>query len=219
MILDIVLIAVILIGVFIGYKKGFVKVAIKLGTFALSIILAFLLQSSVAEFIGESLGINNTVHTAVENKLTDFSSNNEESQRKKVNIPVLEKTISEINSANEDKKIEIISDWSNKITDFVVNGISFITIFIVVSVLMGIIGLILGTVVKLPVLKTLNGTLGAGIEFVLMMLRISILLSIIYFLSPLNILTAVTDYINTSCIIKWLYENNIIILILGRKIL
>jgi len=173
----------------------------------------------VAEFIGESLGINNTVHTAVENKLTDFSSNNEESQRKKVNIPVLEKTISEINSANEDKKIEIISDWSNKITDFVVNGISFITIFIVVSVLMGIIGLILGTVVKLPVLKTLNGTLGAGIEFVLMMLRISILLSIIYFLSPLNILTAVTDYINTSCIIKWLYENNIIILILGRKIL
>ena len=84
---------------------------------------------------------------------------------------------------------------------------------------MGIIGMILDTVVKLPVLKTLNGTLGAGIEFILMILRIFILLAIISFLSPFEILTVVTDYINESCITKWLYENNIIIAIIGRKFL
>lgn len=215
MILDIVLILVILLAVFIGYKKGFVKVIIKLITFFLAIILAFLLKNSVAEFVGESLGFNNTISEAIENKLEDFTS----SEKEDINIPVLENTINEINKSAEHKKTEMIIKWSDKVTTFVINGISFIAIFAIVSLLMGIIGLILDTVVKLPVLNTLNGALGAGIEFILIMLWIMIALAILSFLSPLEMLSAVTDYINKSCITKWLYENNIIISIIGRKLL
>lgn len=215
MILDIVLIVVILLGVFIGYKKGFVKVVVKLGTFVLAIILAFLLKNSVANFIGENLGFNNTVSSAIQNKLVDFTSNGKGEN----NIPIFEDTINEISKVAEDKKEETISKWSDKITTFIINGMSFILIFVVVSILMGIIGLILDTVVKLPVLNTLNGALGAGIEFILMMLRIMIILAIVSFLSPLELLTGVTDYINQSCITKWLYENNIIISIIGRNLL
>lgn len=218
MILDIVLIAVVLIGVFIGYKKGFVKVIIKLCTFVVAILLAFLLGSSVAEFIGESLGISNTIHTAVENKLIDLTTN-EKSEKTEINIPILEKTIDDINETAKEKKEEKINDWSNKITAFIVKGISFILIFLVVTILMGIIGLILDTVVKLPILNTLNGALGAGTAFILMLFRILIVLAIISFISPLEFLTVVTDYINESCITKWLYENNIIVSIIGRKLL
>ena len=219
MIIDIVLIVILLLGALIGYKIGFVKVIVKLGTFALAIALAFILQSSVAVFVGKSLGLENSINIAVEEKLVKFTKTEEKEGQNNVNIPILEKTIEEINQASVDKKTEIISDWSSKITDFVIKGISFMLIFIVVSILMGIIGLILDTVCKLPVLKTLNGTLGASTEVLLMVFRILILLAIISFLSPLEILNSVTKYINESCITKWLYENNIIISILGRKLL
>ncbi len=219
MILDIVLIAILLLGAFIGYKRGFVKVIIKLGTFVLAIALSFILQSSVATFIGESLGLENSINVAVEDKLVKFAKTEEKEEQNNVNIPILEKTIEEINRAAEDKKTEVISEWSGKITNFVIKGISFILVFVVVSILMGIIGLILDTVCKLPVLKTLNGTLGASTEVLLMIFRILILLAIISFLSPLDILNSVTNYINESCITKWLYENNIIISILGTKLL
>lgn len=215
MILDIVLIAIVLLGAFIGYKRGFVKVIVKLSTFVLAIIVAFLLKNSVSEFIGESLGFNNTISSSIENKLGDLSK----SEKEDANIPILEKTINEISKSAEEKKSEMITSWSNKIATFIVRGISFIAIFVVVSILMGIIGLILGTVVQLPVLNTLNGAIGAGIEVIIIMLWVLIILAIVSFISPLGALSVVTDYINDSCITKWLYENNIIISIIGKNLL
>ena len=218
MILDIVLIFIILIGVFIGYKKGFVKTIIKLGTFIIAFLIAFVLQSSVADFIGETLGFNNTISSAVENKLIEITTDKEDKSEQDINIPVLEKTINEINDVADEKKEEVILGWSNRVSTFIIRGISFIAVFIVVSILMGIIGLILDTIVELPVLKTLNGILGSVIEVILIVLRIAILLTIISFLSPLDILKPITNYINESCITKWIYENNIIVHIIGRKI-
>lgn len=217
MIVDIVLILAVALSIFIGYKKGFVKVAVKLATFVFAIILSFLLQSSVAKFVGEEVGLKNTISVAVQSKLTSLTENKESD--KEINIKMLEKTINEINNAAEDKKAELIKTWSDNITNFVLKGISFIVIFITVAILMGIIGLILNTVVKLPVLKTLNGVSGAIAGFIVMLLRIMILLTIIYFMSPLEIISPVIKYINSSCITKLLYENNIIVNIIGSKLM
>lgn len=218
MILDIILILIIALCTLIGYKKGFVKVVIKLGTLILAVVLAFILQNSVAEFIGEKVGLKNNISIAIEETLVKFT-NSDNMEENRTDIPILEKTIKDINKATKDEKDEVIASWTDKIADFVVKGVSFIIIFLVVAITMGIIGLILNTVVQLPVLKTLNGVLGASMEFVLMIFRILILLAIISFLSPLEILTEVTKYINESCITRWLYENNIIVSIIGRKLL
>lgn len=217
MIIDIVLILVIVLSAFIGYKKGFVKVIVKLGTFLIALVLAFLLQSSVAKFIGEDIGFKNTISTTVQNKLSDYAKSKEDD--KKTDIKMLEKTIDEINSAAEEKKAEVIQKWANNIADFILKGLSFIIIFFTVAIVMGILSLILNTVVKLPVLDTLNGALGLGAAVILMAVRIMILLTIIYFVSPLEIIQPVINYINTSCITKLLYENNIIVNILGRKLM
>lgn len=217
MIIDIVLILVIVLSAFIGYKKGFVKVIVKLGTFLIALVLAFLLQSSVAKFIGEDIGFKNTISTTVQNKLSDYAKSKEDD--KKTDIKMLEKTIDEINSAAEEKKAEVIQKWANNIADFILKGLSFIIIFFTVAIVMGILSLILNTVVKLPVLNTLNGVLGLGAAVILMTVRIMILLTIIYFVSPLEIIQPVINYINTSCITKLLYENNIIVNILGRKLM
>ena len=217
MIIDIVLILVIVLSAFIGYKKGFVKVIVKLGTFLIALVLAFLLQSSVAKFIGEDIGFKNTISTTVQNKLSDYAKSKE--YDKKTDIKMLEKTIDEINSAAEEKKAEVIQKWANNIADFILKGLSFIIIFFTVAIVMGILSLILNTVIKLPVLDTLNGVLGLGAAVILMAVRIMILLTIIYFVSPLEIIQPVINYINTSCITKLLYENNIIVNILGRKLM
>ncbi len=217
MVIDILLILVIALSAFIGYKKGFVKVIVKLGTFLIALVLAFLLQSSVAKFIGEDIGFKNTISTTVQNKLSDYAKSKEDD--KKTDIKMLEKTIDEINSAAEEKKAEVIQKWANNIADFILKGLSFIIIFFTVAIVMGIISLILNTVVKLPVLDTLNGVLGLGSAVILMVFRIMILLTIIYFMSPLEIVEPVINYINTSCITKLLYENNIIVSILGRKLM
>ena len=217
MILDVILILIIALGTFIGYKKGFVKVVIKLGITVVAIVLGLLFHESVSNFIGDTLGLRSSITVAVQNKLTDFTKNNEDTLE--INIPVLGNTIKDIKEAKEDKKSEIIDKWAEKITSFIIKGLSFIAIFLVSAITMGIISLVLDTVVKLPVLSTLNGALGATFEFVLISFVICIILAVVSFVSPLGILPVVTDYIEETRIIKWIYENNIIVSIIGKGLL
>ena len=227
--LDIILIIIVALSIFVGYKKGFVSVTLKLIGFILALILAIIFKNSVADFANRQLGLGNTISTTVEKSLNSYigAENNIKSEdtsgNKKENFENNNKIFNfiteEVKGATEDQKAEIISKQSDKIALFVLKGLSFITIFIIVRVIVWIVGLILNTVVNLPVLKTFNGFAGAGIQCLIVIFEIFIVLSIISFLSPLETIDGVEKYINNSVLVKWMYNNNILVNVLMNKVL
>ena len=232
MLLDIIILILIALNVVIGYKKGFVSVALKLVGFILAVILAITFKDSLAEFASNELGMKNTISVSVKNSIDGYiSAENKDSQRDEKkgdseapggvlkNNRIFNTVSDEIEGATTEQKNNLVKKWSDKITDFVLKGAAFIVIFLVVRIIIWIAGIILNTVMDLPVLKTFNGLAGAGTQLVLVILEIYIILSIISFLSPLEILGKVEQYINNSFITKWMYNNNMLVDIITNMLL
>ncbi len=220
---DILLILVIVLAIFIGYKKGFVDRAVKIASFVIAIVLALLFQSSLTTFIGDNLGLKPVIVNAVQDVIIEYVEKDDSKQESTETIKkgtMLDKALKDISIEAEEKKTEVVIAWSNNIAKVILKGISILSIFILVSLVIGIISIILSTVIKqLPVLKTLNGIGGALLSLVLIIFQIYIIFAIISVLSPFGIVKSIIEIINDTRIIKLLYDNNIIIGLIGGRII
>lgn len=217
MIIDIILIALIALGVFFGYKKGLVGILIGVASLILSIILAFVLQGPVSEYL-----YSTPVGTSIESKVTEFvndtlsSENNEnvdyEDNTKKEN-DFFSKVIQDATNSED-----TVKEASKNITMFILKGITFIGIFILVRIICYILQMILNIVFDLPILHSVNKFGGMAINLVATLLKLWILLAAIQLISSVVAIDFITNLINQSYLTKLLYENNILLNILQTTI-
>lgn len=217
MIIDIIIIALIALGVFFGYKKGLVGILIGVASLILSIILAFVLQGPVSEYL-----YSTPVGTSIESKVTEFvndtlsSENNEnvdsEDNTKKEN-DFFSKVIQDATNSED-----TVKEASKNITMFILKGITFIGIFILVRIICYILQMILNVVFDLPILHSVNKFGGMAINLVVTLLKLWILLAAIQLISSVVAIDFITNLINQSYLTKLLYENNILLNILQTTI-
>ena len=217
MIIDIIIIALIALGVFFGYKKGLVGILIGVASLILSIILAFVLQGPVSEYL-----YSTPVGTSIESKVTEFvndtlsSENNEnvdsEDNTKKEN-DFFSKVIQDATNSED-----TVKEASKNITMFILKGITFIGIFILVRIICYILQMILSIVFDLPILHSVNKFGGMAINLVATLLKLWILLAAIQLISSVVAIDFITNLINQSYLTKLLYENNILLNILQTTI-
>lgn len=217
MITDIIIIALIALGVFFGYKKGLVGILIGVASLILSIILAFVLQGPVSEYL-----YSTPVGTSIESKVTEFvndtlsSENNEnvdsEDNTKKEN-DFFSKVIEDATNSED-----TVKEASKNITMFILKGITFIGIFILVRIICYILQMILNIVFDLPILHSVNKFGGMAINLVATLLKLWILLAAIQLISSVVAIDFITNLINQSYLTKLLYENNILLNILQTTI-
>ncbi len=217
MIIDIIIIALIALGVFFGYKKGLVGILIGVASLILSIILAFVLQGPVSEYL-----YSTPVGTSIESKVTEFvndtlsSENNEnvdsEDNTKKEN-DFFSKVIQDATNSED-----TVKEASKNITMFILKGITFIGIFILVRIICYILQMILNVVFDLPILHSVNKFGGMAINLVATLLKLWILLAAIQLISSVVAIDFIINLINQSYLTKLLYENNILLNILQTTI-
>ena len=217
MIIDIIIIALIALGVFFGYKKGLVGILIGVASLILSIILAFVLQGPVSEYL-----YSTPVGTSIESKVTEFVNdtlspeNNEnvdsEDNTKKEN-DFFSKVIQDATNSED-----TVKEASKNITMFILKGITFIGIFILVRIICYILQMILNVVFDLPILHSVNKFGGMAINLVATLLKLWILLAAIQLISSVVAIDFITNLINQSYLTKLLYENNILLNILQTTI-
>ena len=217
MIIDIIIIALIALGVFFGYKKGLVGILIGVASLILSIIVAFVLQGPVSEYL-----YSTPVGTSIESKVTEFvndtlsSENNEnvdsEDNTKKEN-DFFSKVIQDATNSED-----TVKEASKNITMFILKGITFIGIFILVRIICYILQMILNVVFDLPILHSVNKFGGMAINLVATLLKLWILLAAIQLISSVVAIDFIINLINQSYLTKLLYENNILLNILQTTI-
>ena len=114
----------------------------------------------------------------------------------------------------EELATTVVDESANKITMFILKGISFVGIFILVFIICYILRMILNIVFKLPILNSINKVGGVSLNVLKTVFKIWILLAIIYFVSFVPLVDTINNFIDSSVVTKFLYENNIIVNIL-----
>ena len=209
MILDIVLIIILLISAFIGYKKGLVGVVLSIVSLILSIILAVFLQSTVANYLYNDTGVGTMIESSIKTTIETELEN-------RLNTEVEENENKFIDMFFEPEELAstMVDESANKITMFILKGISFVGIFILVFIICYILRMILNIVFKLPILNSINKVGGVSLNVLKTVFKIWILLAIIYFVSFVPLVSTINNFIDSSVVTKFLYENNIIVNIL-----
>ena len=193
MILDIILVALVVLCYITGAKKGLVKSIWKTAAWILTIALVWVFANPFLQFASQ---------TQIYQKL---------------NIAVNEKIVSTYQSEMPDmpEYMEIVAEESNEAaqnaataaSDVISNVCVYIVLFVLIRLLIGLVLGVLDMLAKLPVISFTNSLAGGLLGVVNVMFVIEIILAL---LSVFAIREA-TVVIESSQVVKYLYDNNILL--------
>ncbi len=207
MIIDIIIVAIVVIGGFAGYKKGLVGILVGFIGIVLSIMLGFMLQTPISDYLQKETAIGTTLTESIKTSIEKSGATEN----------LLYKSILEA-TAKGDASALTIDQSANVITNFILKGLSFVLVFMVVYIICYILQMVLNIVFDLPILNSLNKIGGVGIGVLMSLIKITILLAIISFISPIPIFNDLVKIIQNSTIGNILYANNIIVSIIKSNI-
>ena len=222
MILDIIIIALIVLGAFSGYKKGLVGVLVSFVGILLSIFLAFLLQTPLANYLENDTSIGKNINQTIQESLNKQLNANNDSSAENKNTAITSQdnvynmTLKMLTNNNEQGLT--VEQSSKLITSFILKGISFITVFIIVFIICYILQMALNIVFELPILSSVNKLGGLGIGALKAFIKIIIIFAIISFASPLPLFNDLIKIIQNSTLGNLIYTNNIIVNIIKSNI-
>ncbi len=206
MILDIIILALIVIGAFFGYKKGLIGILFSVIGMIAAIVLALILQTSVAKSLYSTSigqGINTTIKDQINNLVKENLNNSDSAEEEKIDFYGIL-----IDKVANEEEIQKVSD---DVTMTILKGLSFVLIFFIVTLISYILQMILNVVFNLPILNSVNNIGGVIFGILKMLVKIYIVLAIIYFVSTVPFTKMVTDMIDSSMLTKFLYNNNIFV--------
>lgn len=221
MIIDIVVILFILFSLFRGYSKGLVGILVSIIGFILAIVLALTLQTTVANYLNEKTQVGTAIQDAVKGSITQkieekAEEKTEGQDTKDVQGEIKNQFYNDIVSkiANSDE----VDSASKNVTLFILKGISFVAIFIVVITISYILQMLLNIVFKLPILGSINKIGGLAISGIIGVIKIWIILAILNFVVPVISSDFLSNILNGSIVTQYLYDNNLIVSILSSNL-
>ena len=156
-IVDIVLIAVLALCVFFGWKKGFIHAISKFLTYILSFVLANICWKYLAVYIGRLPFIQNLITEGVEGPT--FEEGASFVNKLKTMFTFLSSDV--IQNGNAENTTAVVNNYLAETLTMI---ISFAIVFIAALILLKLLFRLLDTIIKkIPVIKQINGTLGAVI--------------------------------------------------------
>ncbi len=203
MIIDIIVIAIIALSAFLGYKKGLVSILVSFAGMIIAIVLAFILQGPVADFL-----YNTPIGSSIKQGVTEVIEENVQQENNNDN----ENFITKILNSNENS--QDINKAAESLTKYILKGISFVGILILVFIICYILQMVLNLVFDLPLLNSVNRLGGIGLNVIKTLIKLWVLLAIISFISAIPIVKPVVDVINDSMLVKLLYDNNFLVAII-----
>lgn len=220
--------AVIILCVMYGYWKGFIRILFSL--ISIVVLMAFVTISTpyIAKFLEENTSLQSTIEEkclehirASTEKNIEEKLESQDTDRQKmledagISLPDgIWESLLDAGIGAADKVMEesgMYQTLAESISHFIVNGIASLAAFIVGVVALFVIARLLNLVSKLPVIREVNHFLGvlAGLILGLIVVWIFLYLVAIFCTSPFGIL--MTDYIQRSMVLTWLYNNNLIL--------
>lgn len=215
-IIDIIAAALIIAAFAAGAGKGLVKSVWRVAAWLITAVLTFMLVQPAADFLSgteAAAKINEAVYNDVLQKLPVSGTGDDNTVSSKTGIPKFLLGGLDIENIKSNAVPEAAAELSRNITQIAIKIIACIALFIILRLILAALFKILDAASKLPVINSANKLLGG-------LLGVINILFVIYIVCALVSLFAanesVTDVINSSYIVKYFYNNNILLQLVLR---
>lgn len=220
--------AVIILCVMYGYWKGFIRILFSL--ISIVVLMAFVTISTpyVAKFLEENTSLQTMIEEKCLERIRASAEKNIEDKLESQNTDrqkMLEdagislpdgiwEDLLDAGIGATDKVMEqsgMYQTLAENMSHFIVNGIASLAALIVGVIALFVIARLLNLMSKLPVIREVNHFLGvlAGLMLGLAIVWIFLYLVAIFCTSPFGLL--MTNYIQQSVVLTWLYNHNLIL--------
>lgn len=206
-VIDIILIGVLASNIYLGYKRGLINVVFKLLAMIVALIITLILFKPISNLIIDKTQIANNIKQTIIDKGIVKEQNDEKSNK------FIEKYVQDV---AEDAKNNVIEEAADVISINIVNVIVAIIIFIIVRILLIFAKVLVGAIADLPIIKQFNKAGGMVYGVISGLIIIYLVLAIVLFIVSINNLNIITDWIESSIITKYFYNNNIILSIFSK---
>ncbi len=133
-VVDVIVVALIAIFVIVGVKRGFAKEVIDFVMGIVLIPICLILMIPISGIIVNTTKIDKTINNYIVENVVKLKKSDDVSENKK-NEGLLETEINKIIKENRDKGIEEVANIAGKnITDGIIKGISFITAYVILII-------------------------------------------------------------------------------------
>ena len=213
LVIDIISVILIVVSFVRGSMKGFIKSVWRLAAWVITAVLTFSLLTPAYEFslnLPVSEKLNTQVHQYLDERLTN---GNEQEALMIMGLPeFLGESIDlgQLTSEAAQNFDNAVSDFAKNITNIIIKIAVFILLFLIIRILLWLVFNVLNVASKLPVIKGANKLLG-GIAGVLGTMFVIYL--VCAFISFFASNAGVIEVINSSYIVKYFYNNNILLLL------
>ena len=206
-IVDLVIVAVIALFVIIGYVKGLTGSLIKIVSFALSLVIAFMLFVPVSNFIINKTTIDENIEKTIRETII---STEEEEKEETMPTAITDYINQKVEEAAESAKQGIVDSTAKDVSITIVKAGTWIGLFLIARIAFIFLKFITSLITKLPVIKQFD-KVGGIIYGLLEGLVITYLaLALISFITPMTN-GDLSDNINKSYIGSQMYNNNILL--------
>lgn len=213
-IIDILFVILLGASIYWGYKSGAVKVILDIAVILLIIPIVYFTYKPVTNFVIANTsiheGIKSSVYSTLEAKKVNENETLEEDNGEY--IPVLTKKINElITKAKEEKYNNVAEKVSEEIARFAVQIMVILAWSIILYIILTLIKMFIVKVVDIiPLVNVLNYAAGSVLQLAKTIILTFVVLYLLQFVLPVIKSTALTDTINKTNIIKYMYNNNFI---------
>lgn len=215
--IDIIALIILVVSAGYAYYKGFVKTFFGFISTIVALIIACVLCNSVSMYIKDNTNIDNwivTSITSIEIENGDDEIDIEEAQSGENDllgiIDSLPSSITE--SLNfEETKNELKNSLALKVSDTVINVLSWLIIYVVVRVILLIVTIVFDGIMSIPFLRTINNLAGLILGTLMGVFRIYMILAIVYFISNIIDISGFVTAIQSSVVVSHMYNNNLLI--------
>lgn len=211
MLIDLILVALIALGGYAGYKKGLIGILVSFVALILSIVFAFMLQAPLADYLANETSVGSTLQETIQTNLQKSQEENQQEEQQENNT-VYDTLLQAITGKSAQEYT--IEQSSKLMTDFILKGLSFVAIFLLVFIICYILQMVLNLVFDLPILSSVNKLGGIALGGFKVLIKIGIIFTILYFLSPIPLFNGITSMMEHTTIANFIYQNNIFVAII-----
>lgn len=214
-IIDLIVIALLVLSTYVGYKKGLIGVAFKIVSFAIAIVITLILFKPISNYIIKHTEFAKTIETTITQKLENENIENGKLQKEDTNLPnvVVDYINGEVGKTINQAKDTVITEVAKSLSETIINFIVIIALFIITRLLLIFAKTLLEAVSELPIIKQFNETGGIIYGILRGILVVYIILGVISLILPMVDKTTILGAINSTFLTKFLYNNNIILMI------
>ena len=215
--LDIVVVAILALNIILGYKKGLIHVVFNIVAFLLALVITLVLYKPVSNIIIQNTNIHENIKEMILKRSQGTEPKEENIESNDIN-KYIENSINNMTNEAKTAAREVVAEnFATK----AVQVITGIVLFILTRAILILLRFVTQTIAKLPIIKQFN-TLGGIIYGIIKgLIIIYVLLTIMYLIVSIKGNGNIALAIDSSCITKFLYDNNIIVnyCLLGKNLL